>query len=163
MWNTGNQEEIIMAFEKIELRCRDYAPDFDYLKEIEYVDIMGNKVEPIPSGYVKDNERNAYLIGLGMNNPNLEGNAYVWYVLCINGKTIGITVDEIREGSYWDSNYVQTWIIKGIKYPENWNPAECPDFKQILIDAFTAEAVYAINKPECVKDVKFIFDDTIEY
>lgn len=141
-----------MAFKEIFLMQRDALPeDFKYLINIGYVDMLGCAMTEHPCTYYRDDERNAYLIGLSANNINFHGDKDTAYVLCINGKPVGIRVDGIPAVE----RKTMIWKIKGIQYPEGWDNEENEKFKQIMIDAFTAETTRYFRVTE---DVKTVFE-----
>ena len=149
-----------MSFKKIRKRRRDIAPDFDYLRNIGYVDLFGNPLKDTAKDYYKDEERNAYIISLGLKNPNIyEGETDQVFVLCVNGKPVGLRTESDIAGSYLDNNFEKHWKVKQIKYPENWENDIKIDMKQLIIDALTAMTLYITDRPEGVRKVEFEFID----
>jgi len=147
-----------MAFKEIFLMRRDALPeDFKYLINIGYVDMLGCAMTENPCTYYRDDERNAYLIGLSANNINFHGDKDTAYVLCINGKPVGIRVDALPAGK----KNKMYWRIKDIRYPEDWNVEDNKNFKQIMIDAFTADTKMFFSVVED-KEIVFEYEMTID-
>ncbi len=153
-----------MAFKKIKLANGEKCKDIEYLREKEYTGLFGRKVSGSIRSYYKDIESNSYIIEIGCTNPSLETDGYSLYifVFCIDDNIVGISAEPFSSGNFRENNLEEKWIIRNIVYPDGWKKERYPNFEQLVTNAFEAISLYQFDKPESVKKVDVIFDDTIE-
>lgn len=145
-----------MAFEKVYREEEDESPEYEYLHSIGYKNTRGTPITNLFREFVKDREKNYYMILTGCTNPNqTEGRTRYFYVLCLDGKPISLEVIRDATGTIHECNYEVVWKIIRIKYPKEWNPEEYKNLREIITEAFMAETYdydYGYT-PETVKNI----------
>ena len=110
-----------------------------------------------------DEERDFYLVSRGMYGPNMTGTgkSIDFYALCLDDNVFYFDVEQNEAGDLWENSYELHWKITRVELPDGWSfdSLSVEEFKQIVIEAFTAESFNEIFKPERFKDVTVVFPE----
>ena len=110
-----------------------------------------------------DEERDFYLVSRGMYGPNMTGTgkSIDFYALCLGDNVFYFEVERSSAGDLWENSYELHWKITRVELPDGWSfdSLSVEEFKQIVIEAFTAESFNEIFKPERFKDVTVVFPE----
>ena len=113
-----------------------------------------------------DEERGYYLVWCGATQPrglfeDGSDRKIYFYALCLGSNAFYFDVEENYKGKVRENNFEEHWNIERVKVPDNWSfdSLSVEEFKQIVIEAFTAESFNEIFKPERFKDVTVVFPE----
>ena len=84
-----------------------------------------------------------------------------FYALCLDDNVFYFDVERSEAGDLWENTYEKHWNIERVRVPDGWSfdSLSVEEFKQIVIEAFTAESFNEIFKPERFKDVTVVFPE----
>lgn len=147
-----------MSFIKKERDFDEYSKEIDYLKKIGYKNPRGFEIDNLISWLTVDEENDSFLILTGSTDPNRDDVRLTYYVLCVKGTPITLTLSTDHKGSAAKCNAEFNWTIKAIEYPDDFNISDYENIKEIITEAFTVESYSELFTPERVKKVYVKFE-----
>ena len=146
-----------MAFIKKNRNYNDPSKEIDYLKKIGYKNPMGLEIDNLISWLTVDEENDTFLINTGATNPNRDNVDLSYYVLCVNGTPITLTVAKDHKGSAAKCNAEFNWIIETIEYPDGYVPEDDRKIRELIKEAFIVDSYSELFNHERVKNVSVTF------
>ncbi|WP_303804619.1 hypothetical protein [Ruminococcus flavefaciens] len=147
-----------MSFKKIKRGSNDPSKEIDYLKKSGYKNPMGSEIDNLIRWLTVDEENDAFLILTGGTNPNRDNVNLYYYVLCVNGTPITLTVAKDNKGSAAKCNAEFNWIIESIEYPDGYVPEDEEKIRGLIKEAFIVESYSELFNHERVKNVSVRFE-----
>ena len=86
-----------------------------------------------------------------------------FYALCLDDDVFYFDIEKEFKGKVAENNFEHYWHIVRIEFPDGWSfdSISVDEFKQIVIEAFTAET-YKIYTPDKVKKITVDFPKILE-
>ena len=147
-----------MSFKKIKRGSNDPSKEIDYLKKSGYKNPMGSEIDNLIRWLTVDEENDTFLILTGGTNPNRDNVNLYYYVLCVNGTPITLTVAKDNKGSAAKCNAEFNWIIESIEYPDGYVPEDEEKIRGLIKEAFIVESYSELFNHERVKNVSVRFE-----
>ena len=151
-----------MAFKHLNSRQVTDA-QWDHVESLGVKTVFGNAFNRRIWDLTVDEEQGFYLVSRGMYDRNMTGadSDVYFYALCLDDNVFYFDVEKEFKGKVAENNFEHYWHIVRIEFPDGWSfdSISVDEFKQIVIEAFTAESFNEIFKPERFKDVTVVFPE----
>ena len=146
-----------MSFIKKERDFDEYSKEIEYLRKIGYKNPMGSEIGKYVGWLTVDEENDSFLILTGATDPNRDNVRLTYYVLCVKGIPITLTLSTDHKGSAAKCNAEFNWIIKAIEYSDGYVPEDNRKIKELITEAFICESYSELFNHERVKNVSVTF------
>lgn len=147
-----------MSFIKKERNFDEYSKEIEYLRKIGYKNPRGSEIDNLVSWLTVDEENDSFLILTGSTNPNRDNADLSYYVLCVKGTPITLTVATDHKGSAAKCNAEFNWIIEDIEYPDGYVPENDKKIRNLITEAFIVDSYSELFNHERVKNVSVKFE-----
>lgn len=147
-----------MSFIKKERNFDEYSKEIEYLRKIGYKNPRGSEIDNLVSWLTVDEENDSFLILTGSTNPNRDNADLSYYVLCVKGTPITLTVATDHKGSAAKCNAEFNWIIEAIEYPDGYVPENDKKIRDLITEAFIVDSYSELFNHERVKNVSVKFE-----
>lgn len=138
-------------------KFNDYSKEIDYLKKSGYKNPRGFEIDNLISWLTVDEENDSFLILTGSTDPNRDNVNLSYYVLCVNGTPITLTVEKDHKGSAAKCNAEFDWIIESIEYPDGYVLEDEGKIRELIKEAFIVDSYSELFNHERVKNVSVTF------
>lgn len=147
-----------MSFIKKERDFDEYSKEIEYLRKIGYKNPRGSEINNLVGWLTVDEENDSFLILTGSTDPNRDNVRLTYYVLCVKGTPITLTLSTDHKGSAAKCSAEFNWIIEAIEYPDGYVPEDNKKIKELITEAFICESYSELFTPERVKKVSVKFE-----
>jgi len=147
-----------MAFKKYYREFNDYSEEIEYLRKIGYKTYFGTDINNYYPYITADRENDCFILSCGCTNPNRDNEHLYFYVLCIRGIPLTLTLEENNHGKAAENSAEFHYIILKIEYPEGHTAEEFDNLEKIITEAFYTESFSEVFTPERVKEITVEFN-----
>lgn len=129
-----------MSFIQKERDFDEYSKEIEYLKKIGYKNPRGSEINNLIGWLTVDEENDSFLILTGSTDSNRDNVRLTYYVLCVKGTPITLTLSTDHKGSAAKCNAEFNWIIEAIEYPDGYVPEDNRKIKELITESFICES-----------------------